>query len=45
MKIQRARGSVNVLVNPGNINFPIPTEFEDMVLYDSGEADPLRILA
>ena len=44
-KIQRARRSVDALVNPGNINFPIPAEFEDMVLYDSGQVDPLRILA
>ena len=38
-------GKVDALVNPGNINFPVSAEFEDMVLYDSGEADQLRILA
>ena len=32
-------------MNPGNINFPMPAEFEDMVLYNSGQVDPLRILA
>ena len=37
--------SVDALVNPGNINLPILAEFEDMVLHDSGEADPMQILA
>ena len=32
-------------MNPGNINLPILAEFEDMMLHDSGEADPMQILA
>ena len=30
-------------MNPGNINLPILAEFEDMVLHNSGEPDPMQI--
>ena len=30
--------------NPPSLNFQMPEKFQDMVLYDSGHEDPLRIL-
>ena len=30
--------------NPQSLNFQMPERFQDMVLYDSGHEDPLRIL-
>ena len=32
-------------MNSGNINLRILAEFEDMMLHDSGKADPMQILA
>ena len=39
---RRAGNPVNP--NPQSLNFQVPDRFEDLVLYDSGQEDPLRIL-
>ena len=39
---RRATNPVNP--NPQSLNFQMPEKFQDMVLYDSGQEDPLRIL-
>ena len=43
--IQRHRQSSNAAIpNPRNLNFSIPTQYEDMLLYDTGIEDHRRIL-
>ena len=45
-RIQRHRKKSEApMANPRNRNFPIPERYADFILYDSGVADPQRIIA
>lgn len=44
--MRRERKKTNAVTpNPRNKNFEIPAEYDDIVLYDSGQNDDMRILA